>query len=100
LLGFNVASRCLQCNDGVKTFVIVLLMNLLQRRPKQFRHGDDANIFADSFEASGQKLDLPPHLPFIGRVVAHDRKRQIMVDVDPGRYRLQVAFERINFIFE
>jgi hypothetical protein len=57
------------------------------------------NLFANSFQARGQQFDLTPKLPFISRIVAHDRKGQIMVDADPGRLGLQVAFQRSDAIF-
>ena len=42
--------------------------------------------------------DLPPQIPLLGRVVPQDGERQVVVDADPGRHRLQVVFEEFNAV--
>jgi hypothetical protein len=47
-----------------------------------------------------QQFDLPAQFPLVGRVVAEDGERQVVVHADPRRHGLQVVFEEFNPLFE
>ena len=93
-LGHHVALAPLQFDD------LLHPLGLVDRPPEELRHRDLVDFLPDRLKPGRQQLDLPPQLPFVGRVVPQDGERQVVVDADPGRDRLQVAFEEFNALFE
>ena len=94
VLGGEVAPFPLQLDHRIQPF------GLLDRPPEELRHRDDVDLLASGLQPGRQQLDLPPQVPLFLGIVTQDGERQVVVDADPRRHRLQILLQEFNTFFQ